>query len=244
MQNQCRIKMQLNNTCGATSRFCTLHMNQLSGHLQSSRRLAEVPRLLCAIACPFRDILNMLAQGEGKDLGTSTVLRVDAAEKRFVFEGVLAKPVPSLLRNFSAPVKMEVLPTCSSLKRSACNWSRSCMNLSAHPVSQSVNTVTLGHHRQVGSQLSRLARRFTGRGSDGGGPDVPAGERHGPVLTVGGVTAPGAPAAAVAVCGSRVIAGAMLCGWMSIKQNAQQHTCGQTNGSRGLLSCIIQQMVQ
>ena len=48
-------------------------------------------------------------QGESKDLGTSTVLRVDAAEKRFVFEGVTAKPVPSLLRNFSAPVKMEVL---------------------------------------------------------------------------------------------------------------------------------------
>jgi Domain of unknown function (DUF3458) Ig-like fold len=54
----------------------------------------------------------MAVQGESKDLGTSTVLRVDAAEKRFVFEGVTAKPVPSLLRNFSAPVKMEV-PACS-----------------------------------------------------------------------------------------------------------------------------------
>jgi aminopeptidase N len=55
-------------------------------------------------------------QGESKDLGTSTVLRVDAAEKHFVFEGVTAKPVPSLLRNFSAPVKMEV-PACSVVAR-------------------------------------------------------------------------------------------------------------------------------
>mmetsp|Transcript_7416 Transcript_7416/g.21902 ORF Transcript_7416/g.21902 Transcript_7416/m.21902 type:complete len:899 (-) Transcript_7416:562-3258(-) len=45
---------------------------------------------------------------QGKDLGTSTVLRIDEAEKTFVFEGVASKPVPSLLRNFSAPVKMTV----------------------------------------------------------------------------------------------------------------------------------------
>lgn len=53
------------------------------------------------------NVVNL--QGSSEDLGTSTVLRVDDAEKRFVFEGVTAKPVPSLLRNFSAPVKMEVL---------------------------------------------------------------------------------------------------------------------------------------
>lgn len=46
---------------------------------------------------------------EGKDLGSSTVLRIDAAEKKYVFENVSARPVPSLLRNFSAPVKMEVV---------------------------------------------------------------------------------------------------------------------------------------
>lgn len=51
---------------------------------------------------------------QGKDLGTSTVLRIDQAEKKFVFEGVASKPVPSLLRNFSAPVKMTVL-SCASL---------------------------------------------------------------------------------------------------------------------------------
>lgn len=46
---------------------------------------------------------------QGEDLGNTTVLRIDAAEKEYVFENVSARPVPSLLRNFSAPVKMEVM---------------------------------------------------------------------------------------------------------------------------------------
>ena len=34
---------------------------------------------------------------------------MEQAEQEFVFDDVHAKPVPSLLRNFSAPVKMTVL---------------------------------------------------------------------------------------------------------------------------------------
>jgi aminopeptidase N len=37
---------------------------------------------------------------------TSTVLRVDEAEQSFTFENIPTKPVPSLLRNFSAPVRL------------------------------------------------------------------------------------------------------------------------------------------
>ena len=48
-------------------------------------------------------------QGSSASLGTSTVLRVEKAEEQFVFEDVHARPVASLLRNFSAPVKMTVL---------------------------------------------------------------------------------------------------------------------------------------
>jgi len=36
------------------------------------------------------------------------VLRVDQEEQEFVFTDVASEPVPSLLRDFSAPVKMEV----------------------------------------------------------------------------------------------------------------------------------------
>lgn len=36
------------------------------------------------------------------------VLRVDQEQQQFVFTEVASQPVPSLLRDFSAPVKMEV----------------------------------------------------------------------------------------------------------------------------------------
>lgn len=36
------------------------------------------------------------------------MLRVDKEEQEFVFTDVASEPVPSLLRDFSAPVKMEV----------------------------------------------------------------------------------------------------------------------------------------
>ena len=36
------------------------------------------------------------------------VLRVDQEQQEFVFTDVASEPVPSLLRDFSAPVKMEV----------------------------------------------------------------------------------------------------------------------------------------
>lgn len=38
----------------------------------------------------------------------STVLRVDQEQQEFVFTDIASEPVPSLLRDFSAPVKMEV----------------------------------------------------------------------------------------------------------------------------------------
>ncbi|PJY97555.1 aminopeptidase N [Pseudomonas donghuensis] len=45
-------------------------------------------------------------QGEAAAVGTSRVLSVTEAEQTFTFEGVAAKPLPSLLRGFSAPVKL------------------------------------------------------------------------------------------------------------------------------------------
>lgn len=47
-------------------------------------------------------------QGDSSDLGTSTVLLLKEAEQTFVFTEVEEEPVPSLLRGFSAPVKMTV----------------------------------------------------------------------------------------------------------------------------------------
>lgn len=52
--------------------------------------------------------LTLRLAGSGTDLGTETVLRVTEAVQEFTFEGITARPIPSLLRGFSAPVKMSI----------------------------------------------------------------------------------------------------------------------------------------
>lgn len=47
-------------------------------------------------------------QGRHKARGTTAVLLVENETDMFVLSGVASKPTPSLLRNFSAPVKMTV----------------------------------------------------------------------------------------------------------------------------------------
>ena len=50
--------------------------------------------------------LPLRLQGESAAQGTSRVLSVTEAEQTFTFVGVVEKPLPSLLRGFSAPVKL------------------------------------------------------------------------------------------------------------------------------------------
>lgn len=49
-----------------------------------------------------------MVQGSQESGQKSMVLRVDQERQEFVFTDVASEPVPSLLRDFSAPVKMEV----------------------------------------------------------------------------------------------------------------------------------------
>lgn len=49
-----------------------------------------------------------MAQGESGGGETTKVLLVKDAQQEFVFTEVPEQPVPSLLRNFSAPVKLQV----------------------------------------------------------------------------------------------------------------------------------------
>ncbi|MDH4548859.1 aminopeptidase N [Pseudomonas sp. BN607] len=50
--------------------------------------------------------LPLQLMGEAAAQGTSRVLSVTEAEQTFTFQGIQAKPLPSLLRGFSAPVKL------------------------------------------------------------------------------------------------------------------------------------------
>ena len=57
------------------------------------------------------------APAPGQSAPTTAVLRLEAAEGVFVFEGVKARPVVSLLRGFSAPVRLESDATEDDLVR-------------------------------------------------------------------------------------------------------------------------------
>src|SRR5690606_11074114 len=51
--------------------------------------------------------LPLRLEGEGAAAGTTRVLELTEAEQRFTFADVPERPVPSLLRGFSAPVNLE-----------------------------------------------------------------------------------------------------------------------------------------
>jgi len=52
-------------------------------------------------------VVGLLDRATGKEVVPSTVLELKDAEQTFSFSGLESEPVPSLLRNFSAPVKFE-----------------------------------------------------------------------------------------------------------------------------------------
>jgi aminopeptidase N len=58
------------------------------------------------LLAPDGSELSLRLAGEGTADGTTRVLVLEDAEATFTFEGVPAAPVPSLLRGFSAPVKL------------------------------------------------------------------------------------------------------------------------------------------
>ncbi|HWL71995.1 MAG TPA: aminopeptidase N [Geminicoccus sp.] len=52
--------------------------------------------------------LPLMLEGENEPKGTERVLELTEARQRFVFKGLDAEPVPSLLRNYSAPVRLHL----------------------------------------------------------------------------------------------------------------------------------------
>lgn len=72
---------------------------------QKTKQPFHIPVAVGLLGCDGKDLPLKL---RGSDLhGTTVVLELTEAEQTFVFEGVNEQPVPSLLRNFSAPVILE-----------------------------------------------------------------------------------------------------------------------------------------
>ena len=74
-----------------------------------------VPVRLGLLGADGRDLPVRLAGEDSSAAATTRVLQLCEAEESFVFEGVTSAPVPSLLRNFSAPVKLQMERTREEL---------------------------------------------------------------------------------------------------------------------------------
>ena len=72
---------------------------------QPVKQLMHIPVAMGLLGKDGKDLPLQLA-GEAAPAGTSRVLELTGAEQTFVFTNVPAPPVPSLLRGFSAPVKL------------------------------------------------------------------------------------------------------------------------------------------
>ena len=74
---------------------------------QPHKRLLHIPVRVSLLDAGGRP-LPLRLSGAPSPAGTEVVLSLTEAQQRFTFEGVPSAPIPSLLRGFSAPVKLNV----------------------------------------------------------------------------------------------------------------------------------------
>ncbi|MDQ6647767.1 MAG: aminopeptidase N [Pseudomonadota bacterium] len=84
----------------------TLSQSNTSGGNSSSKPPLPIPVKL-ALFADSGDMLPLQMDGQTPPSSNEQVVVLDRHEQRFVFHGIDAKPVPSLLRGFSAPVLLE-----------------------------------------------------------------------------------------------------------------------------------------
>ena len=74
---------------------------------QPDKQPMLIPLAVGLLGADGRDLSLTLEGDAANEPATTRVLRVTEPEQRFVFTGVAERPVPSLLRGFSAPVKLD-----------------------------------------------------------------------------------------------------------------------------------------
>ena len=83
-------------------------------HDQAEKQALVIPVAVGLFSKEGTELVLQLA-GEESPCGTSRMLVLEQAQQDFVFEGVSEQPIPSLLREFSAPVKLEYPYSTSEL---------------------------------------------------------------------------------------------------------------------------------
>jgi aminopeptidase N len=100
----------------ANAKTFTLGISQKTPptHDQSEKQPLVIPVAVGLISKEGTEFVLQLS-GEDSPLGTTRMLVLEEAHQNFVFEGVTEQPIPSLLREFSAPVKLEYPYSTSEL---------------------------------------------------------------------------------------------------------------------------------
>ena len=91
----------------STQRF-TLTLRQHTPSTPGQDASTKLPQVIPVV-------VGLLDATSGKEVLPSTVLRFDSAEQQFSFENITARPVLSILRDFSVPVKLELEQTDEEL---------------------------------------------------------------------------------------------------------------------------------
>jgi len=101
-------KLNVRMTYDAVQQRCILHCYQSCADSpnQSDKQPYLIP-LSLALLLPDGSAQALQLDGEGQSQGTERTLLITEAEQSFTFINVNEKPLPSLLRNFSAPVELE-----------------------------------------------------------------------------------------------------------------------------------------
>lgn len=92
----------------AATKTYTLTLSQHTPSTPGQPEASKLP-LMIPVVC------GLLSPTTGKELVPSRVLKLTEATQSFVFENVAEKPIPSLLRDFSAPVKLRMEQSNSDL---------------------------------------------------------------------------------------------------------------------------------
>ena len=92
----------------ADSKRYTLHVSQSCPDTpgQSNKKPLTVPLRLGLLGSDGKDLPLRLLVDDASTSETDRVLSVTQEEQQFVFEGLESEPIPSLLRGFSAPVRL------------------------------------------------------------------------------------------------------------------------------------------
>lgn len=92
----------------AKAQTCTLHCKQsCSSTAEATTKQPFLIPLSLGLLLPDGTALPLQLQGEPAAQVTSRTLMMTKAKQTFIFDQVPVKPVPSLLRNFSAPVEID-----------------------------------------------------------------------------------------------------------------------------------------